>query len=138
MWRTSRGERTLKGAQARLFAEALLDLLDQENDLEFENCDLGIECFDSLTYGQTISVLHTIAHGLLREDVPAVPLTAAVEAAIAALFEHLPIQVDIEVEEAEARLDWRKLLVAAREETGGEEIPQPMCDHVGKWDLEIQ
>jgi len=29
MWRTSCGERTLHGAEARLFAEALLSLLDE-------------------------------------------------------------------------------------------------------------
>lgn len=138
MWRTSCGDRTLQGAEAKLFAEALLNLLDQEDELQFEDCDLGIECFDGLTYGQKISVLHTIANGLLRENVPAVPLTAVVEAAIAAVFEHLRISVDMEVDEPEAWPDWRKMIVAARGETGGEEIPNPTCDDVGEWEMEIQ
>jgi len=138
MWRTSCGDRTLKGAEARLFAEALLDLLDDEDELQFEDCELGIECFDNLTYGQAIFVLHTIATGLLRDDVPAVPLTAVVEAAIAAVFQHLRIQVDIEVDEPTWWRDWRKLIIAAREETGGEELPDPTCDDLDEWDLQIQ
>ena len=104
MWRTSCGDRTLKDAEAQLFAEALLNLLDEENDLQFEDCSLGIECFDNLTYGQTISVLHTIANGLLREDVPTVRLTAVVEGAIAAVFEHLRIQVEMEIEDVTDRV----------------------------------
>lgn len=31
MWWTSCGERTLEGAEAKIFAEALWDLLDQSN-----------------------------------------------------------------------------------------------------------
>jgi hypothetical protein len=41
-----------------------------------DDYELGIECFDNLTYGQRISVLATIGNGLLRKDVPVVDLTA--------------------------------------------------------------
>ena len=31
MWRTSSGERTLKGAEAKVFAEALWEFIDETN-----------------------------------------------------------------------------------------------------------
>ena len=138
MWRTSCGNRTLKRAEARLFAEALLSLLDQEDALRHEDCPLGIECYDSLTYGQKISVLATVGKGLLREDVPAVGLTAVVEAAIAAVFEHLKSLVEIGLDEPAWWSDWRKLIVAAGREMGAESIPDPACDDLEEWELTIQ
>jgi hypothetical protein len=128
----------LKRAEARLFAEALLSLLDQEDALRHEDCPLGIECYDGLTYGQKISVLATIGNGLLREDVPAVGLTAVVEAAIAAVFEHLKSLVEIGLDEPAWWSDWRKLIVAAGREMGAESIPDPTCDDLEEWELTIQ
>ena len=89
MWRTQYGNRVLQGREAALFAESLLSLLDEYLIDQYEEYPVGIKAFDNLTYGQKIFVLSTIAHGLLREDVPIVPLTAVLEAAIAAVFEHL-------------------------------------------------
>jgi len=138
MWRTSCGNRTLKRAEARLFAETLLSLLDQEDALRDEDCPLGIEGYDRLTYGQKISVLAAIGNGLLREDVPASSLTAVVEAAIAALFEHLKSLVEIGLDEPDWWRDWRRLIVAAREERGAKNVPQHTCDDLNEWELTIQ
>jgi hypothetical protein len=45
MWHTSCGNRTLHGAEARLFANALLCLLDEAVADQFEDCDLDLSCF---------------------------------------------------------------------------------------------
>ncbi len=67
MWRTQHGDRILKGAEARVFAEALLNLLDEVTEFDFDDYELGIKCFDTLTFGQKISVLTTIGNGLFRK-----------------------------------------------------------------------
>jgi len=95
MWRTQYGDRILEGTEAKVFAEALLNLLDEVTLCDFDDYELGIECFDSLTYGQKISVLATIGNGLFRKDVKPVELTAVLEAGIAAVFEHLKNKIII-------------------------------------------
>lgn len=86
MWRTSCGVRVLGGAEAKLFVEAFLNLLDEAYVFQFEDYEFGIETFDSLTYGQKMCVLITVGNGLPREDVEPVMLTAAFEAAILFLY----------------------------------------------------
>ena len=137
MWRTSCGERTLQCAEARVFAEALLSLLDEAESEQLYDYDLGPLSFDRLTYGQKIAVLSTVANGLLRDDVPAVPLTAVLEAAIAAVFEHLRNSLTFEIDEGTGTI-WRKLIVAAREEMEGVGVPRVTCRDHNEWDCEIQ
>jgi hypothetical protein len=67
-------DRILKGAEARVFVEALLNLLDEVTLCDFDDYELGIKCFDTLTFGQKISVLTTIGNGLFRNDVKALRL----------------------------------------------------------------
>jgi hypothetical protein len=142
MWRTQYGDRILVGAEAKVFAEALLHLLD-EFDL-FDLCEfeyeLGIECFDNLTFGQRISVLAIIGNGLLRKDVPLVRLTAILEGAIAAVFKHIENEIAYEIDTPESRSNWRELVVAARNQIGGEieEIPNTTCTDMDEWKLEIE
>ena len=138
MWRTQYGDRILEGAEAKVFAEALLNLLDGVTLCDFDDYELGIECFDNLTFGQKISVLATIGNGLFGKDVKPVELTAVLEAGIAAVFEHLRNKIIIEIDEPELGTDWRELLVAARKEMEGENIPDPTCEDLGEWDTEVQ
>jgi len=138
MWRTSSGIRVLSGAEAILFAEAFLNLLDEACEFQFEDCDFGIETFDNLTFGQKMCVLITIANGLLREDVEPVRLTAAFEAAIAVVFEHLRDSVKFEIDEPEVGTCWRRLISAAQQEIGEEDIPKVNCSDYEEWDIEIQ
>jgi hypothetical protein len=138
MWRTSCGERTLEGAEARVFAEALLCLLDEALMDRFEDYPSGVNCFDDLTYGQKVAVLATVGQGLLCPDAPAVELTAALEGAIAAVFEKLREGVMLEIDEPEMGTSSRDLVVAARQAMEGEEIPNPMCTDRDEWDFQIQ
>lgn len=136
MWRTSCGDRTLKGAEARLFAETLLSLLDEAASDQLE--DYGIEIFDRLTYGQKISTLSAVGNALLRDDINPVGLTATSEAGIAAVFSHLWGQVLLEIDMDDTGTFWRELVVAARKEMEAGDIPEPTCDDPDEWDIEIQ
>jgi hypothetical protein len=57
MWRTERGDRILEGAEAKLFAETLLSLLDWAVTGRIDYFESGVETFDILTFGQRISAL---------------------------------------------------------------------------------
>ena len=140
MWRTECGERILEGAEAVVFAETLSSLLDEAILETLDDYELGVECFDNLTFGQRISVLSIIGNGLLRKDVPSIDLTAVVEGAIAAVFQHLKYQVIYEIDEPELRSNWRELVVAARKQTGREidGIPEPTCTDIKEWDFEVE
>lgn len=138
MWRTSCGNRILHGAEARLFAEALLSLLDEVQPAPFDDHEIGLSCFDNLTYGQKNSVLSTIGNGLLREDVPMVPLTAVLEGAIAAVFEHLRDCVAFEIDEPDMGTTWRQWIAAALRELEGEDVPEPICADKEEWNVVIQ
>ena len=81
MWHTNNGDRTLEGAEAKLFAYTLWDFLC-ELEVEGGDFDAGLKAFDCLTYGQKLSVLSAVANGLLKPDVPIRKLTAAVESAL--------------------------------------------------------
>ncbi len=137
MWRTQYDDRILKGAEAKVFAEALLNLLDEVTEYDFENYELGIRCLDTLTFGQKIYVLATVGKGLFRKDVKPVELAAVIEAAIAAVFEYLKKKIIIEIGEPELGTDWGELLVAARKEMEGEDIPDPTCEDSGEWETEL-
>ena len=63
MWRTSSSERTLKGAEAKLFAEALWDFIDETNLSQHGDYVLGVHVFDNLTYGQKICALSIVGKG---------------------------------------------------------------------------
>ena len=137
MWHTASGKRVLHGAEARLFAEALLSLLDEAHADQLDDYDLGLSCFDNLTYGQKVFVLAAIGKGLLREDVPIVPLTAVLEGGIAAVFQHLRNCVTFEIE-TNAWTAWRQMIVAARKAMAADAALDPVCADPDEWDLEIQ
>ncbi len=137
MWHTNCGERTLEGAEARLFAEALWDFVS-ELEVEEGDYDVGLEVFDRLTYGQKVSLLSIIAAGLLKPDEPMRKLTAAVEGAIAAVFDPLKMVVIIEIDEPEIKSSWRKMILAARREVGAEELPKEGCEDYQEWLIEIE
>ncbi len=128
---------TLEGAEARLFAEALWDFVS-ELEVDEGDYDVGLEVFDRLTYGQKVSLLSIIGSGLLKPDIPMRKLTAAVESAIAAVFDHLKIVVNIEIDEPEIKSNWRKMILAARREVGAEELPKEDCKDEQEWFIEIE
>ena len=137
MWHTNTGDRTLEGAEASLFAYTLWDFLC-ELEVEGGDFDAGLRVFDSLTYGQKLSVLSAVANGLLKPDVPIRKLTAAVESAIAAVFEYLKELVIVEIDEPEIPSSWRKMVLAARKESGVDDLPDEDCDDHQEWLIHIE
>lgn len=136
MWHTNSGDRTLDGAEARLFAEALWDFV-QELQLVEGDYDVGLWVFDRLTYGQKVSLLSIISNGLLKTDVPMRKLTSAVESAIAAVFSHLRMWVIIEIDEPEIKRNWRKMILSVRHEVDAENLPDEDCQDEQRWSVEI-
>ena len=51
-----------------------------------------------------------IGNGLLRKEIPPVCLTAVLEGAIAAVFEHLKNEIALEIDTPEFGTSWRKLV----------------------------
>jgi hypothetical protein len=49
-----------------------------------------------------------------------------------------PAYVRLELDEPDLGTFWRGMVVAARVEMGGEEIPELTCDDPEEWDIEIQ
>ena len=137
MWRTLYGERTLKGAEAVLFAEALSSLLDEAIAEEFDFYDLGVECFDNLTFGQKVSVLSIIGKGLLCKDISLDRLSAVLEGAIAAVFEYIKDEITFEIDRPESHSNWRSLVAAATKEIGAEYIPEVNCTDLDEWETEV-
>lgn len=138
MWWTAYGERTLEGAEAILFAETLLNLVDEIRLSRFDDYYVGVKVFDGLTLGQKISVLSIIGNGLLRADIPCVELTEVVEGAIAAVFEHLINLIAAEIDEPEPGFDWREKVIAARRAIGGQDIPASTCNDLEEWIVEVE
>lgn len=137
MWRTLYGERTLEGADAVLLAEALSSLLDVAIEEEFEIYDLGVECFDNLTFGRKISVLSIIGKGLLCKDILLDRLSTVLECAIVAVFEYIKDEITFEIDKPESHSNWRSLVAAAAKETGAEYIPEVTCTDLDEWEAEV-
>jgi hypothetical protein len=170
MWHTSRGDRTLRGAEATLVGtaidtmiEALLIHIDDafEETLAAE-CQSGIAVYDSLSACQRVGLLHDVARHLLTETESALPLSAAAEATVAAVFIEVRDQVAIEIDlfpTSRSRgetMTWRGLVLAAHEavfrtphsqEDGFEfdygpfpddiEIPEETCTEIHEWETLI-
>lgn len=137
MWHTSAGDRTLQGAEARLFADALWDFVE-EIELDEGEYEVGLDVFDRLTYGQKASLLSTVGNGLLKPEVPIHDLTSAVECTVAAVFQFLKTEVIVEIDESLSETTWRKSILAARREVDAEDLPAEDCKGVEDWFLEIE
>jgi len=116
MWHTSSGKRTLEKNEALLFAEAMLLLLDNADTMGMEDYSVDIAAFDQLTVGQKVSTLGIITQGLLCQDVEPVRLNAALEGAIAAVFDHVKATVELELLDPEVGRDWRNRVLDALED----------------------
>ena len=138
MWNTPTGKRTLKGAEAALFAEGLLTLIDDSSVWDFEDYPMGIKAYDDLTPGQQVSALWTIAHGLFADDVKPARHTAALEGAIATVFRQIEDRLEVELEDEGFGGDWRKLVIAARKAVDAEDLLSLDGTDVDAWQFEIE
>ncbi|MGA2500945.1 MAG: hypothetical protein ABSH20_24675, partial [Tepidisphaeraceae bacterium] len=67
----------------------------QESDGDY--C-VGVRVFDTLSLPERLAVLELVGRALLLEEVPCPELTAVVEGAVAAVFEQVRIDVELEIE----------------------------------------
>lgn len=133
MWHTSRGDRTLKGAESELIGAAIDSMVDEllihlddcfDEELPFRG-HYGLVAYDSLTISQRIGLLHDVARHLLTETPTVFPLSASAEAAVAALFIEIHDSVTIEIdfsidadaEDREHLQQWRRLVMRAAQAT---------------------
>jgi hypothetical protein len=102
MWRTPEGKRVLAGAEWDLFREGLGFLWD-EVEFEFDdgmedNACVGVVAFDRLQPGQKLALLALVGEALRDPAVPPPDLTACNEAAVAAVYRHVALLVEFEIE----------------------------------------
>lgn len=141
MWHTSRGRRTLRGAEAELIATAIDMMIDDmtiwlddvEDGIIEGVYESGVPLFDTMTTSQRIGSLYRVAHDLLTDAAPTPEPSAAAEATVAAIFQcvqdHVAIEIDWQIEEALAPLGspeasipaelttpWRRRVLAAVDE----------------------
>lgn len=95
MWWESNGERVLRGEEGFLSAECVDDFLEAICVRERAEYRVGLQIFDSLSYGQMIGALSLIAPVLLKRDVPRSELSAVTEGPVAGVFGHPLIKVEI-------------------------------------------
>lgn len=164
MWHTSRGDRTLRGEEALLvqtaidiMVDALLVHIDDEHGDAAAECESGIAVFDSFSASQRIGLLHDVAKYLLTETATTLPLSAPLEATVAAVFVEVRDQVAIEIEffsgrpQEQARPTWRQAVLAAYCEVmmdpdyGGGldphiegELPDESCEDIHEWEFLIE
>jgi hypothetical protein len=155
MWKTSSGDRILRGAEADLIRESLSQVL-YWLEMDSEGFDdpwaYSIPIFDRLDWRQKMALVSRVGAALLREDVPAPELSAVCEAAVGVLYENLRQCVQMEIDEDDPdravevdRKQWRRLVLAAIQEvdTGvpspdpDDQLPGVECDNMEAWELLI-
>jgi hypothetical protein len=160
MWHTSRGDRTLRGEEALIvqgaidiMIDALLVHIDDEYGDAAAECESGIAFFDAFSASQRIGLLHDVATYLLTNTETTLPLSAPLEATVAAVFVEVRDQVAIEVEFysgrpiEEVRPTWRQAVLAAYRavvlfpdaddgvaEFIGEDLPGESCEEIRDWE----
>ena len=130
MWHTSRGDRTLRGAESALVRRAIENMVDglmMHADIDLDEFVIGLETgiavYDACSLSQRIGLLHEVAKHLLTETDSAIALSAPLEATVAAIFVDVRDQVAIEIEflpqllESEDIPTWRRMVLDAYQAT---------------------
>src|SRR5215207_9979609 len=147
MWRTPGGERVLTAGEWALLRAGLArawDAVEAARDTPGGPGPTGVRVFDSLQHGQQIGLLALVGRGLSGARVPAPPLTAATEGAVAAVFAVLRAGLDLDL--AAAGLPGfdptgvRRLILGAVADAGGRDDPPPAVTESdpGEWELLLE
>ncbi len=147
MWRTSIGERTLRGKEWELFREGLSSLRLMV-ELSLDGADVRITevgAFDALQPASRLAMLALVAKALHDPAEPCPALTALTEGTFAAVYAGIRQHIEIEIE-----IDWEKVgeqplrdrpllrdLVLAAFHEACPEWPDPLpgrdCDDLDEW-----
>lgn len=118
MWHTPDGDRSVTGAEADLIKAAVTDIVElvkDESSGHNEQRVYGIQLFDELTWSQRLVLLERVMTYLLTDTQETLELTAVNEAAVGAIFEHVVLKVDCEIDAFAEITHWRGLVLAAYE-----------------------
>ena len=139
MYQTSKGERTLTGAERQLFEASLGMMVDL---LHVQDMDFGVQSFDNLQRGQKLFALYQVGRGLLNPSEPAPRLTAYLEATVAAIYYFALDQVEQEIactESPDESTYWRSLALQAASEAGEmDELPSASCSEKDEWEIVLE
>lgn len=154
MWHTSKGDRTLSGAEAQLIRELIAFVHDEitialDQDDPYES---GVALFDDLQPTQQLALLLEIGSALLDESRPVLELTAVREAAVYALFCSLHSMIEIEIDlgrlDGKSNYQMRSLAIAAIEYSFSPEelrslrdqsmIPDLASNDIDEWQFLIE
>src|SRR6476620_6183242 len=120
MWHSPAGDRVLTPGEWAL-VRAGLDLAWDAVEVAQEagtGDATGVRVFDALQPGQQVALLAQVGTALSDPAVPAPPLTAATEVALAAMFAQLRALLDVEPDTAE-KSECRRLILGAVGEVPG-------------------
>ncbi len=155
MYDTTLGTRVLHGAEARLFAHSVWTLTNDLRNFVSDsggrsvNHLIGIPVLDALTAGQVIVLIDRVSACLLDSAVAAPERTAVLDAAIAAVFQQIALDVESEIEmqsdsnQAEDNDTMIRTRVAqASAQTSGPQgsvldTPDPECTVMDTWQFVI-
>jgi len=138
MWHAVGGDRVLRGAEAQVFAESLLDLIELELTEEGDYRS-GIPVFDSLTYPQKIAALHQAARALFYEAAPKPKPTAVLEGAVGAVFENMSRLLEEEIHGViRGDMSLRRLVRRACRDLEVESAPCASSDNIDEWSFCMQ
>ena len=162
MWHTSQGDRTLIGDEAMLVRSSiesminhLLIYIDAESEAEGVesdppvDCESGVALYDALAIPQRIALLHDVATHLLTDTEEVLPLSAELEACVAAIFGEIRDQVAIEIHfpalvDGISSTHWRALVRSAYQSVfagsleDDEEVPVPESGDLYRWEYLVE
>jgi hypothetical protein len=149
MWHSSKGVRTLQGAEATLLRTAIglvWDFLEIESDSPEDQWSGNVAVFDALDCHQRIEQLSFVANALFRDDVPAPPLNAVNEGTVGMLFQVIGmcIETEIDAERGESNSEYREfrrlVLAAAIADGWPSDLPlvAETCGDQSEWDFLIE
>jgi hypothetical protein len=158
VWRTSRKERVLLGAEAALMRESMAFMwatIEEEAHGRADHWPFGVPVFDRLTCQQQLAMLADVGEALFREDVPAPELTAVNEGTIGAMFANIRQRIEIEIDDEWLRdgKSMRQFVLEAIREVDKEPppvfeklpdaessapLPDAECDDTDEWDLLVE
>jgi len=118
MWFSPLGYRKLCNAEAELFKNAVLSLLEHQDEMYKLNSSYhsGVLIFDDLTYNQQIFCLNEVAEYLLTDKEIKDEPCAFLDGTIGAIFSHIFTAYVLETEGASMKDNnffWRKLIFDA-------------------------
>ena len=129
-WHTPSGDRCLVGEEAELVRDSLATMVQELascRETEEEPWGYGVTLFDELTWQQQLAVLDLLATNLLRETDETLELSGINEAAVAAVYQNIVQQIELEIElhpvsPVEFRCRWRQAALDAYRENEDDDV----------------